>query len=99
MDSFHKLLQNAAFQESVPVHLSQVSDAMMDYRPRNEIAFSQYANFYQRHPEDYLAHNASKLFTGHGGSNDHTRVQKLFHDSFHGYPELLDLYSQQNVRK
>lgn len=98
LDNFHKILQNAAFQESAPVNLRHVADAMMDYRPRNEIAFSQYANFYQRHPEDYLAHNAAKLFSGHGGNNDHPRVQKLFHDSFHGYPDLLDKYSRSRIK-
>ena len=94
VDHFHRVLQNVAFDESMPVNLRHVADATMDYRPRIEIAYTQYANFYQRHPEDYLTHNAKKLFSGKGSSGDHFRVQKLFHDSFQGYPELMHLYSR-----
>jgi hypothetical protein len=94
VDSFHKIMQLAAFEESMPVSLRKTADALMDYRPRNEIAYSQYASFYARHPEDYLTNQAKAHFSGKGSSHDHIRVQKLFHDSFQDYPDLLHLYAR-----
>jgi hypothetical protein len=94
LDPFHQILQNAAFRESTPVSLQSVADAIMDYRPRNEIAFSQYRNLFQRHPEGYLTHSVNGLFSGKGASQDHPRLQKLVHDSLVGYPELRDMYSR-----
>ena len=76
------------------IRLTQGPDPLVDFRPRNVIAHSQYQNFFTRYPEDKLIEGAEKLYSGKGSKSDHPRLHQMFIDSVGHHPELMSLYTK-----
>ena len=93
--AFHKLLRdNADFKyANMNLRLQPIADALLDFRPRNQIGFFQYASHFHKHPEGELMDRIEPLFSGKGASSDHPKLHKIFMDSFVHHPELLSLYT------
>ena len=90
---YENAMREAAYISGGPA-VQSFMYGVVDYRPRNEIGFNQYAHHYEKHPEEYLHNSVLQLVSGHGARKDHPRIQRLFHESFKQYPEIMDLYSQ-----
>ena len=93
--TFHNILRDQATlqYEHLGKTLAPMAAALCDYRPRNQVAFFQYASHFQEHPEEDLMSRVEGLYTGNGASKDHHKLHQLFMDSFSHHPELVSLYS------
>jgi hypothetical protein len=94
--AFHNLLKNRAdiAYGRLGQQLEPISNALNDYRPRNLIGFNQYANHFQRYPEEDLVSRVEPLYSGQGASKDHPKLHNLFMESFVHHPELVSLYTR-----
>ena len=90
---YENSMREAAYISGGPA-LESFIHGVVDFRPRNVVGFSQYAHFYEKHPEEYLHSSASKMLSGVGASQDHPRLQRLVHESFKQMPEILTLYNR-----
>ena len=93
--AFHNLLRDRATLEygRLGQQLEPIANALNDYRPRNLIGFNQYANHFQRYPEEDLVSRIEPLYSGRGASKDHPKLHNLFMESFRHHPELVGLYT------
>ena len=94
--SFHNLLRDRAAVDysNMGKTLQPMADALLDYRPRNQISFNQYLNHFQKFPESELLGRVEKLYSGKGSSQDHPKLHQLFVDSFSHHPELVAMYNR-----
>ena len=88
-----QILRDQAFLPGPPKML-EFMHGVVDFRPQNVIAFFQYKDEFERHPEDSLHGAAMKLLLGNGASGDKPAIQKLVHSSLGHKPELLHLYNR-----
>ena len=97
-----KVMQRLAADETATQHgmqLSQMRDDLTNYQWRNDVAYYQHAQWYERHSEELLYQGAAPLFSGKGAAGDHPATHKFFMESFHDQPELLQAYTRGTTKK
>ena len=96
-----QVLQRVAAAEGPSVHgqqMSQFRDDLSNYQWRNDIAYYQHANWYDRHSEEGLYKGALPLFSGKGAAHDHPDTHRFFMESFQQHPEILQAYTRGTTK-
>ena len=97
-ERFHRVLQRVAQDDMSAAQqtgqLQTMKDDLLDYRPGDQIAFYSTDWWYEKFPEDELARNAVKFYSGKGGSHDNHHARNLFYRTFEHHPNLMAAYTR-----